>query len=368
MLGENHIMARPSRQLLWMLFSVLCLIPPVGHTDARLEQVYTKMLMGDDPKAIKLAVKGLYYDADYSVEMGSIAAELLNQRCTGDHALHGDTIAWLGKALGQSRSARYLGVVERCLAQTEERRVKKHLAKVIKVLDEPADSYVAGSMDLEFERSKIETTIESDQENYDGSRILSITTGMPIQEVLEVTGLPTHARLHVERHAGIPRRYGIRDIIRVRKLLLEYGDVGAIVFMREGNDVTTLQAQFALAYIDPADEELKSIQYSVATNQPVELREAVKQMLESGERRHVVLDLIANKLYLEMDQDEHYWVDAMAWMSKLMQQAADSRYRSLMSEVAQRAKHPKVRRHAQEAVTSIPDADIPQHSVSNEAD
>lgn len=73
-----------------------------------------------------------------------------------------------------------------------------------------------------------------------------------------------------------------------------------------------------------------------------------------------VLDLFAEKIWDDKETDDPYVVDALAWLCKTLSKSNNSRYRSLLQNIANEASSKKLRKHAKENLDLLPATEVEQ--------
>lgn len=73
-----------------------------------------------------------------------------------------------------------------------------------------------------------------------------------------------------------------------------------------------------------------------------------------------VLDLFAEKIWTEKKNEDPYVIDAVSWLCKVLAKSNNSRYRSILQNIATEANENKLRKHAKNSLDLLPVTDVDQ--------
>jgi len=94
---------------------------------------------------------------------------------------------------------------------------------------------------------------------------------------------------------------------------------------------------------------------------PSTVREAARSIQKSGFSETEVLDVLAERLHQDYQKGGKHQVDANAWAVIALGDSGNSRYHTLVSEVANTAIESKLAKHAKKAAKKLKNADAPQY-------
>ena len=90
------------------------------------------------------------------------------------------------------------------------------------------------------------------------------------------------------------------------------------------------------------------------------LRTHIQALYRSGTLIPEELDMAAERLWSERETEDRHKIDALAWACRLLGKSGTTRYKTVLSEVADKASHPKVRSYAKKALGQIGEGHDPQ--------
>ena len=92
----------------------------------------------------------------------------------------------------------------------------------------------------------------------------------------------------------------------------------------------------------------------------IELQQLAKQFYLRNNLNQEVLDLVAQKAWLERKAENTYTADGVAWLCKVLGKSKKPRYRDLLSKLQQKQFNSKIRRHSKASLKLLPMEDIEQ--------
>ncbi|WP_196138210.1 hypothetical protein [Aliikangiella sp. G2MR2-5] len=95
------------------------------------------------------------------------------------------------------------------------------------------------------------------------------------------------------------------------------------------------------------------------------LQRYAKSYYQQSELQTDILDLIAAKIWEAKDTQSPYNVDAISWLCKVLGKSHNSRYRTLLENVARMANSNKLRKYAKSSLDLLPETKVEQFSVVN---
>lgn len=127
----------------------LCAVAAHSYASELTSQQHIDQLLQGSSDAIRKAAQSMHQARVQDRQTLDIAAQLLAQNAPSardnDSA---DALAWVCKALAQSRDGRYKSIVAQVGDSAPNRKLKKHCAKAARSLPLSAESFFPGSIDL----------------------------------------------------------------------------------------------------------------------------------------------------------------------------------------------------------------------------
>lgn len=230
---------------LWAILALglMAVISHAGDVDS-VDQRYIDQLTRGGMISIKQAAQSIYNTGERDTEVIDVAAEVLLQRYATATNSDIDGLAWLCRAIGNSRNGRYFSV----LSEVEESNTHKKLRKYAKnarkdIGSASGEQYQQGSVDLVGLRDAghdapqrpavVTTTPASGAESLD-----IIREGMSMEEVYALVGTPSGTTSHQTGKAWIPFNYKGADLVRTIAL---YKGQGRVVFSRKSRYDSTMR-------------------------------------------------------------------------------------------------------------------------------
>lgn len=78
------------------------------------------------------------------------------------------------------------------------------------------------------------------------------------------------------------------------------------------------------------------------------------------------LDLFAEKIWVDKNTEDSYVIDALSWLCKVLAKSNNSRYRSLLQDVANEANSSKLRKYAKNSLGLLSEKEVDQFVPSSE--
>lgn len=123
-----------------------------------------------------------------------------------------------------------------------------------------------------------------------------------------------------------------------------------------GLGVSALQA----AELSPASHAYIS---QISQGGPVTLRNAAQSIERSGHADQVVLDTLAEAMFVHSKSDSKSFADAVSWSCKGLVASGNRRYYAAVSDVAENAVNRKTRKHCSKAAKSLGSAEGKQYAA-----
>lgn len=166
-----------------------------------------------------------------------------------------DALAWGARALGESGNARYAAPLDKIAKAKGQasRKLRKYAKKALKQLPAGgADSYVAGSVDLDAVKVSADAAYDQMVANIEvpeGKESIAIVkAGMSQSQVMARCGPPTSTTGYVTGKAFIPFNFRGKDSVRT---MLLYEGQGHIIV--SNNSAYTTDASVVEVVINPSE-------------------------------------------------------------------------------------------------------------------
>ncbi|HEB28990.1 MAG TPA: hypothetical protein ENI05_14760 [Porticoccus sp.] len=222
-----------------VLVIMLGLFVNFAHAVDAVGQRYIDKLTRGGLVSIKQAAQGIYNTGEKDTEVVDVATEVLLQRYPTAGNSDIDTLAWLARAIGNTRNGRYHSALQEVVDSADHRKLRKYAKKALKEVGSAEGAqYKKGSVDLAALRSgtkKASSTKKSTASaapKPSGKESIDIVReGMSMEEVIDLMGQPTATSTHQTGKAWIPFNYGAKDLART---ILIYKGQGRVVCSHDG--------------------------------------------------------------------------------------------------------------------------------------
>lgn len=230
-----------------MLFSVATLAN---------NSIYQHKLVKGDPGSMRSAAKHIINKDIKDTQTIDVAMEVLLQNAGGDKGKNQiDALAWVSKAIGASKNARYsTALTSLSKDKSIHKKIRKYAKKAAKAVGKPgnAKQYTKGSVNLAkvkakaaAERAKLAKTIKAAK----GFKSIAYATeGMSASELSATCGPPTSTTSHITGKQFIPFNFKGGDTIRTIYLYKGQGQVTVT-----NNSAYSSSAKVIDVTIDPSE-------------------------------------------------------------------------------------------------------------------
>lgn len=215
-------------------------------------QRYIDQLSKGGNISIKQAAQSIYNTGLTDPEVLDVAAEVLLERYPNANDQDMDTLAWVAKALGNSRNPRYYNTLEQVANSDAHAKLRKYAKKSMKQLGSASgEQYTKGMVSLVALRegkaqAQPATTTATSAKTASGNAGLDvIVVGMMMQDVYDLVGQPTATSSYQTGKAWNPFNYGAKDLART---LLLYKGKGRVIVSQDGYSAN---AKVVEVIIDP---------------------------------------------------------------------------------------------------------------------
>ena len=338
---------------------LLALLAFAGSTFAAdvtaIDSIDRWLLTSGDEAHIKVAAKNLVAEPERSPDTFDLAAQSLDAYLNRSVTLDEDTAAWLIRALGASKSKRYLALVER--ASTRGGKLERYAANVRDDMRSEGIAWTPDAADPE----RIRRELHEQKQRHPaptGAQFANIRVGVMLQVLWPVLGPPDNIAiiagdtyLHEFKNriaadlsesvpplAGGDAKQGVRKAVsEVAQMEFEYRGLGRIALDRysSGWVVTSVTASSTeSATASTSTLLLQQFRGELRSGDPQVVRRAARHMVDSliddesvlAEARAVIIDNLAA-------EDENM-VDAMSLLCRALGQSSDAESHRLLERVA----------------------------------
>lgn len=331
---------------------------PTGATGR--EYMETVLLLSDADFDVRLGLVSLRGQKVKSKPMHDLVAELLWSACSGKRRMQPDTLAWAAKTLSRTEQGRYAGVIDQCLEKVTDKTAVKYLVMAKDALaGKPApDPFIGGRIDL--------TQV--------GDQVRKNRKANPPPEAMKTGFAGVRSEQRLEDVYG---SLGAPDSIRGERV--SRGKVGFIVRVRVGNNRVVFdydkQGDITFGFDDStgdwllidarSDNDLIWLSQkrgfgtqidTIVSGDAQEMYQLIKRLKkQTGPIDPALLDRIADRIYYSQMESDGEMPDVLAHMCKLLAKTNNGKYKPVLLEVAEKAGHRGVRKHAQVSADALPD-------------
>lgn len=198
------------------------------------DQRYIDQLSKGGMTSIKQAAQSIYNTGEMDTEVLDVAAEVLLSRYPTAARNEIDTLAWVCRAIGNSRNPRYSDALREVSEGSPDKKLRKYASQALSQVGDGGTQYRKGSVNLAALRSGGASSSSSSAaaapaaapaSTGRGAGLESIKVGMSMQEVYDLVGQPTATTTHQTGKAWIPFNYGGKDLARTHLLYKGKGRV-----------------------------------------------------------------------------------------------------------------------------------------------
>ena len=221
-----------------LLFAILVLFNTVSQAADVVGQRYIDQMTQGGNHSLKQAAQSIYNTGEKSTEVLDVAAEVLIQRYSTAIKSDLDTLAWVARAIGNSRNPRYHTILKEIVDSDAHKKIRKYAKAALKQVGDPdGNQYVKGTVDLKAMRSGKKSTSSKNtpaKKKSSAKQSLDIVReGMSMAEVFDLVGQPDATTQHQTGKAWIPFNFGAKDVVRSVAL---YKGQGRVIFSHDGHN------------------------------------------------------------------------------------------------------------------------------------
>ncbi len=364
---------------LWHFVVFSCFF--MAAANAALPQEYTGrehseaiLLLSQSDFDVRLAAKSLNRLSSNRQDILDLLAEVTRTACSGNRKMNPDTLSWLAKALGNTKQARYAGLLDYCLANVTGKNTIKHLKQARDSLEgTTTDSFEGGKIDLEQMRARLLKKAGPGSLNQVAKRFGEVLKGQSLDEVYSILGTPNDVS-----GVNVPKGRAGRGSVQIRlsedMIVFAYSGSGTIRFSfddaKDKNNWLLTEAKSDKGLIwKQLDGKFVTINELIKTDlittgDASELREIVYHLRKQESIGRDILDRSADRIYRSRLEPGEELADALAWLCKIIAKSGDGRYKQLLLEVSNTATNNKLRKYASKAANDLPEDSEEQYVPS----
>ena len=351
--------------LLLVLYSGLCQAAFPGKLD-----VYALLLASPNPDDVKMGATSIQQDGVKQPELLDLAAERMCMYVHGDEDAdldmdskrNLDTVSWLAKALGYSGDAKYRPFLEEALAKTKRDKNKQYFGQALAQLPAapPGAAYEPSCPTLAaFRAQALAGRVPAKPSFKDASN--SIIKGDSLDTVIAKLGAPTTARIFFDSE-----RYPFVGKITTDDIQISYLGAATLQFNYDkGWHVTHLIQNVADPAADPASPDVELLDGILSGVKDI-VSDTVDAVKDNKAFPTDILDAAARRVWYQRDTSDGDTLDALEDICDMLGESKNPRYRTLLTQVAQKSAVKKLQKYANEALAELPAGDAEQLPVPSE--
>jgi hypothetical protein len=385
-------------------FFLLLLIPSaLSIAFENIDHTYAALLASGQTKKAKIVAEALFQEKSNNIELLDIIAELLWRGSKTELDIESDDLAWLAKSLGHSKLARYRQLLQQADAnmailearnkpvqqsdsdaesassdnymtpyqavneavnsipyEVNHKKVRSYISDALKRLSEDsAEQYIAGTLDLNVLKERVERIRKANLKDRSQLDFTVLERGTSISDIYKKIGLPDHEGYH-----NVSRLRPFVGRVYFSQLQITYEDKGTIQFIEDGVNngrvVWEVYRVFPVKKVVIYEDEPEGLIDKLKSNNPGAIRKAAKKLYSEQQVETETLDLVARVIWKYRNTDDDKMIDAIAWLCKVVGKSRNSRYQTLISEVAKTTENSKIERYAEKQLDYFEDEDVPQ--------
>ncbi len=322
-----------------------------------INHTYALLLTGEDMKGIRLAAKSVVKDTHTDQRLIELAARNLFKTRAYYGNITVDTLAWCARVLETHGSERYYDALSQLLKTDIPKKLKKYVLIAKKsVSDRPMK---LPTFDPKSKPIKLNLKLPASTNVISGSAQDKVKIGDSIDKVYKVLGNPIDIKV-VSRKAG----HGwIR--VEISNLEASFDGYGTIIFIRNDKQGKGWTVRRILTNRSLSSELLNSEfgQYinEINSNNPENIRRIARQIYNERKYNTEILDHAAERIVSEAATRDKLMQDAKAWLCRIIGESRNSRYYSIIKDIAKHSESSKIRKYATKALKNIEESNINQY-------
>jgi hypothetical protein len=345
----------------WLTMLLLCLMIKAAQANQQVFDRYTywSLLTSHKIEDVHLAAQAIADEQISDTAILDVAAVVLwQQRFYHYDEWYIDALSTLASDLSLSGDRRYLSFLQRCQAEFSRNSVlSKAIATALQRIERSSGNsdFTPDEVDLNHIKQQLLTQRAASEELIAAyhDRHIDVRNGVtPLRQLLQKYGYPTLVEMS---HSGKAESGAIDWDTHF--LRIWYPDAGG----------------FRLAYSETAGWHLIDrwpllraplvyhgvdwgMAYALWTADVDRLMETYQQMYREKNSHPLLLDIVADRLWLSLQQASAETQPAMSWACKLLAQSKNGRYAPVLRDVANQSQHAELKNAASIALAQVDDA------------
>jgi len=363
----------------WLFVIITCFF--INAANAVLPQEFTgrehseaMLLLNQSDFDVRLAAKSIYRLGSSRRDILDLLAEVTWTACSGSRKMNPDTLSWLAKALGNTKQARYAGLLDYCLNNVTGKNTIKHLKQARDSIEgTTTDSFEGGKTDLEQMRVRLMKKGGPISANKAVKQFDEVRKGQSLDEVYSILGTPNDVS-----GVNVAKGRAGHSFVKVQTsddmIVFMYSGIGTIRFVfddaKAKNNWLLADAKSDKGLIwKQLDGKFVTINELInadliTTGDASELREIVYHLRKQESVERAILDRAADRIYRSRLEPGGELADALAWLCKILAKSGDGRYMQILLDVSNTAVNDKLRKFAGKAANNLPETSEKQFVVS----
>lgn len=332
------------------VFAMLLLLVAgwAGAAERTREQTFTySLLTSEELPNVVMGAKSVEHTPMLGTDALDVTAAVLAERAAkaGASGQDIDASAWLIRALGAGRQARFRGALEQAMAAYHNEKIDKYAQLALTAMTQ-GDATPAARIDLAALRAQLQAERET-MRGTNNAPVAGIAVDTPLESVLERFGYPQRIS-QTSRTAGY-------SYVRVTShaVRLHYDGVGMVDVGYGSNGHAWTVTRFLPPLGDAYTGDYPDEAAALSTGDTRALARVASSLLRAGVREPELLDLVAARIRQSMGTHDAYEVNAVARLCRVLGVSGDRKYLPLLQEVADNGADSALRRHARRALDDM---------------
>lgn len=319
------------------------------------------LLLSQSDLDVKVGAKSIYWKNAPGQPFLDLIGDVTWTACSGNKKMDADTMSWLVKILGNTKQARYAGLLDYCLAKVTDSKVTTYLEAARGKIEGTTDeSFEGGKTNLKELHSSLIKNVATTQDSESMGKFNKLHADTSLDETFKILGLPNKiSSTLVTKDTIRTRHFFVKVRVTEALTILEYGDLGKIRFIYDTNKsdwlIRDAVSNRGLVW-DLNGGHFSTLTEYLENSDGVTLRQYAKNLLKQDQVKVNILDRIADRIYLSRFNSNKRTADALAWLCKVIAKSGNAKYKSLLTEVSSTASSPTLKKYAGIAASDLPES------------
>lgn len=358
----QHLKNEGDNMKLWIFIVLSCLFvatPKIALSQefSGRDHAHALLLLNQSDFDVRLGAKSLYRFGSNRADILDLAAEVTWTACSGKRKMDPDTLAWLAKALGNTKQPRYARLLDYCLSNPANDKAKKHVQLARANLEgEAANSFEGGKIDLQQVRARLTKKGNPTARNELINKFDALRRDQNPEEIYSTFGPPDNVS-----GISVPEGKAGFMMVKVRKssdmLVLGYGGLGTVRFVYDENKTDWMLDEAKSdreIFWSSRDGHFITMNEQIAKGDGSQLRVIADLLIRKDSINKEVLDRVAERIYRSRQEKDGELADGLAWLCKVIAKSGDGRYKQLLLDVSDAAANKTLRKYAAKTAADLP--------------